>query len=85
MNSEIKKWTAAPRLSPDQAERQGRASTLAFLALGQAEAITFLNGYDDALGRRPIDLAVESAEGLASVEEAVILRKAANHPNSDEA
>lgn len=57
------------RLPPDAAERQGKAATLAWQMLGNREAaIEFLNTHDDALGGRPIDLAVESAAGLAAVE-----------------
>ncbi|HEX7855787.1 MAG TPA: hypothetical protein VF503_19050 [Sphingobium sp.] len=72
----FRKRSTGPHLSRDQAERQGRVSHLAFLALGQAEAIAFLNGHDEALGGRPIDLAVASVEGLAAVESALQARKA---------
>ena len=34
-------------------------------------AMGFLNTHDDRLGARPIDLAVASATGLASVEQAI--------------
>lgn len=61
-----------PRLSREEAERQGRASTLAFMALKDSgKAVAFLNGHDDALGGRPIDLAVASPEGLRAVEAAI--------------
>ena len=60
------------RLAPEQIERQGRISRLAFEALGQpAEAITFLNTHHAALGGRPIDLAIASLEGLLDVEQAL--------------
>lgn len=55
-------------LSPDQARRQSQITNAAFLALGQAKAIAFLNSHDEGLGGRPLDLAVASAEGLAAVE-----------------
>ena len=62
----------SPRLTPDEAARQGRATSLAFAAFGNAEAtMAFLNGHDDALAGRPIDLAVASADGLARVEQAI--------------
>jgi hypothetical protein len=64
------------RLDPGSAERQGKAATLAFVALGRDAATEFLNGFDDKLGGRPIDLAVASAEGLAAVEQAIAARKA---------
>lgn len=68
----------APRLSPEQAERQGRASRLAFDTLRQpAAVIAFLNTHDEALGGRPIDLAVASAQGLTAVEDALAALKAA--------
>jgi len=64
------------RLDPQSAERQGRAARLAFEALGREAATSFLNGHDAALGGRPLDLAVASAEGLAAVEQAIAARKA---------
>lgn len=65
------------RLSPEAAARQGKAATAAFLALKDRDAmIAFLNTHDDALGGRPIDLAVESDEGLKSVEAALAARAA---------
>jgi hypothetical protein len=73
----FRKRPSGPHLSRDQAERQGKVSSQAFLALGQADAIAFLNTHDDGLGGRPIDLAVNSAEGLAAVERALQDRKAA--------
>jgi uncharacterized protein (DUF2384 family) len=66
------KRPAAPRLAPDQLERQGRISRLAFEVLRQpAAAITFLNTHDTVLGGRPIDLAIASPEGLLDVERAL--------------
>jgi len=66
------KRSTTPRLAPEQIERQGRISRLAFEALGQpAEAITFLNTHHAILGGRPIDLAIASAEGLLDVERAL--------------
>jgi len=60
------------RLSPEAAQRQGRAATLAFERFRDSDAVkTFLNTHDDALGARPIDLAVESADGLTRVEQAL--------------
>lgn len=60
-----------PRLSPEAQQRQGRISTEAFLALGRDEALRFLNTPDAALGGRPLELATESAEGLAKVRQAI--------------
>lgn len=67
----------APRLPKDSAERQGNITRLAFSLLGGRDgAITFLNGADDELGGRPIDLATASADGYASVERAMRRRVA---------
>ena len=56
------------RLSPEAAARQGKAATLAFEKFRDSAAVKeFLNTHDDALGGRPIDLAVESDDGLAAV------------------
>lgn len=63
-----KRFTAV-RLSPEEAARQGRISQGAWLALGGRDAaIAFLNTHHDALGGRPIDLAVASDEGLDAAE-----------------
>lgn len=72
----FRKRFAAVRLEPASAERQGRVARLAFEALGRDAATAFLNGFDDALGGRPLDLAVASAEGLRAVEQAIAARKA---------
>jgi uncharacterized protein (DUF2384 family) len=67
-----------PRLTPEQAARQGRISRLAFETLGRPDAvIAFLNGHDPALDGRPIDLAVASAEGMLKVEAALGALRAA--------
>ncbi|MEI9926652.1 MAG: antitoxin Xre/MbcA/ParS toxin-binding domain-containing protein [Sphingomonas sp.] len=64
------------RLSPDAAARQGRAATLAWETFGNRERmIEFLNTHDAALGGRPIDLAVASAEGLHAVEQLLAARR----------
>jgi hypothetical protein len=41
---------------------------------GLAGAAAFLNHHDEALGGRPLDLAVASAEGLKAVEQAIAER-----------
>jgi len=65
----------AVRLSPEAAARQGKAATLAFEKFRDSAAVVaFLNTHDDALGGRPIDLAVESADGLKAVEAALAAR-----------
>jgi len=75
MNRPFAKKAKGARLSPEEAERQGRVSKLALQALGKTEAvIAFLNAHDDALGGRPIDLAIASADGLAAVEAALSAR-----------
>lgn len=58
-----------PRLTPEQATRQGAASTMAFELLGGRDAaVAFLNETDEALGGRPLDVAIASEEGLEAVE-----------------
>jgi len=42
---------------------------LAIARLGAQDAIAFLNGDDAQLGGRPLDLAIESAEGLRAAEQ----------------
>jgi len=65
----------APRLSTEQAKRQGVVVRLACDAMnGAGTAIAFLNCHDVTLGGRPIDLAIASPEGLAAVQAAIALR-----------
>ena len=77
---EFKRFRAkfnALKLTPDQANRQGQVARNAWAALGDREAVMqFLNTHDEALGGRPLDLAVESAEGLSAVERAMTERAA---------
>lgn len=72
----FRKQFATQRLDPQAVERQGRVARLAFEALGREAATGFLNDFDAALGGRPLDLAIASAEGLAAVEAAIAARKA---------
>ena len=58
----------APRISADEARRQGEITRLAFHLLGRERAIAFLNGANARLGGRPLDLATSSSEGCAGVE-----------------
>jgi hypothetical protein len=71
-----KKFTTV-RLPADSAARQGKVATLAFLKLGREAATEFLNTFDEALGGRPLDLAVASDEGLRAVEAAIAARAGA--------
>ena len=67
----------SPRLSPESAERQGRVTLLAWQKLGGRDAaIAFLNNHDEALGGRPLDLAVASVAGCEAVERAITARSA---------
>jgi len=69
-----RKYTTV-RLTPDQASRQGQVATSAFRRFGGRDAaMAFLNDHDEALGGRPLDLAIASVEGLARVEAAMAER-----------
>jgi hypothetical protein len=62
-----------PRLTSEQAARQGLAVTSALRSFASpGAAIAFLNGDHPRLGR-PLDRAVLSAAGLAEVETALAL------------
>jgi hypothetical protein len=64
--------SAQVRLTPDEAARQGTAARLAWSAFQDKDrVVAFLNGHDEALGGRPIDLAVASDAGLAVVTDAI--------------
>jgi len=55
-------------LTTDQMKRQGDITSFAVTHLGSAaEAIRFLNAFNPLLAGRPLDLAIASAGGLASV------------------
>ena len=72
-----KKFSSA-RMPADSAERQGRVTTLAWRLLGgRDEAMAFLNSHNEALGGRPLNLAVASIEGCEAVERAIAAEAAA--------
>ncbi len=65
-------------LSPEAKDRQAQAVRSAQEALGDIEAIrAFLNTVHPKLGVRPLDLAIESDDGLAAVEQALKAEKRA--------
>lgn len=68
---------STPRLAPEGVERQSRATLHAWNLLGADSAIAFLNTYNDALGGRPLDLAVASEDGCEAVEQAIRARAGA--------
>lgn len=58
----------APRLSPEQVSRQGAIAARAWSAFKDRERVlAFLNGHDETLGGRPLDVAIASDEGLEAV------------------
>jgi len=66
------RWSDRPKLALDAASRQGQVTKLALETFGgRDEAIAYLNTACGKLGGRPLDLAVESAEGLNRVERAL--------------
>ena len=72
MNRPFAKRFNAPRLSPAEAERQGRVTRFVLDALGDpAAAVMFMNSHHSALGGRPLDLAIADEKGLRAVEAAV--------------
>jgi hypothetical protein len=61
-----------PRLSAEEAARQGAVSKLAFERLRQPAAVmAFLNTHNEALGGRPLDVAIATPDGLTRVEAAI--------------
>ncbi|MET0269634.1 MAG: hypothetical protein ABW173_04310 [Sphingomonas sp.] len=81
MSRPFRKPFNSPRLTPEEAARQGRATNLALAAFGAADAIAFINTHDETLGGRPIDIAVASAEGMTRVEQAISAQAAASSGN----
>lgn len=75
MSTQFRKRFDGPRLSVEEAARQGRVARLAWEKMPAAgAAVAFLNTHDEGLGGRPIDLAVASDAGLRAVEEAIAAR-----------
>jgi uncharacterized protein (DUF2384 family) len=68
----FRKSRKAPALSREESVRQGKVVRSAQAALGSVEAVrAFLNTHHEALGGRPIDIAVASEAGLIAVEAAI--------------
>lgn len=71
------------RPEPALVARQATAAALAYRVFGSAEgARHFLNGVDESLGGRPIDVAGRSVEGLRQVSDA-LRRDAPASPAAD--
>jgi hypothetical protein len=72
INSPSRRWRGRSKTVPlprGEAVRQGDITREAFLLLGKADAIAFLNTENLSLGGRPIALATESAAGHTVVRE----------------
>ncbi len=77
MTREFRKSKPKCVLSPDQRAREGKVVRLAQASFPNiGAALAFLNGHDDALGARPLDLAIDSETGLLAVEAAIAARGA---------
>lgn len=69
---------AGPKLSRDEARRQGDITNLAFTMLGgRAAAIGFLNEFHAELDGFPLTIAVSSSEGFELVQAAIQRQSAA--------
>jgi hypothetical protein len=65
----FRKYRKAPLPTPDQSRRQSDLVQCAWRHFGEAAPmIAFLNTRHEALGGRPLHLAIESDEGLERVE-----------------
>jgi|KBSSwiStaDraftv2_1062776.scaffolds.fasta_scaffold442405_4 hypothetical protein len=60
-----------PRLTAEQARRQGDITNLALKSMGASAAIAFLNSAHQGIGGRPLDVAIASDDGYAQVVKAV--------------
>jgi hypothetical protein len=71
------KASTVPKLSPERVKRESLITHLACSLLSDPmEAIGFLNGNNETLGGRPLDVATRSTAGYAAVEQANGLYKA---------
>lgn len=67
-----KRYAGERPLDADETRRRGLAVRMASVAHAtNAEAVAYLNGHDDGLGGRPLDVATASDAGLAAVEAAL--------------
>ena len=64
----VTRRNSLPRLTPAASRRQGETTRMAMMVLGREAAIEFMNTHSEALGGRPIDLAIASDEGRSRVE-----------------
>ena len=72
MSRHFRRANLTARLTHTEQVRQGRVVKAAQAALVTTEAVrSFLNTHHDALGGRPLDLAVASEAGLLAVEQAI--------------
>jgi uncharacterized protein (DUF2384 family) len=72
-----------PKLTREEARRQGEITQLAFQLMGGREgALAFLNHADDALEGRPLDVAIASDAGFVRVEQVIRQRTAARSERS---
>jgi hypothetical protein len=68
------KPSTVPRLPPERAKRESFITHLACSLLNDpAKAMGFLNGDNETLGGRPLEVATRSAAGCAAVESAIRL------------
>ena len=66
---------AAPLSGPEEA-RQGQVMRVAQAAFGDMDVVlSFLDSPHPTLGRRPLDLAIESDAGLAAVQAAIMAER----------
>lgn len=74
---QFRRHNHGPLLPPAAVARQGRVATLVWERLRDSVAAAeFLNAHDQALGGRPIDLAIADDDGFR----AVVARLDALHP-----
>jgi len=71
MVNHFRRQRSGPVLSSEAAARQGSILKLAIDALGATAAMAFLNGADEHLGGRPLDLAIASQEGFSAIADAI--------------
>ena len=73
-NHPFNKRQRGPLISPERAKRQWMITNLAYTLLGgRDDAVSFLNTENVSLGARPLDLAMDNAQGYADVESAIRL------------
>lgn len=74
---QFRRFVAKVRMSPDESRRQSSVVQVAWKSFGERDrAMAFLNTHDEELAGKPLEIAMESDDGLIAVEQVLARRTA---------